>query len=62
MCYIYNVTNKNVLTSIMQTFEDGITNKIIGFFDNNEPGNMVLIRINGCGTEAFLDRAKEVVL
>jgi len=41
-------------------YESGITNKMLGFYEKGNPDNIVLIRINGNGTDKFLDRTAEV--
>nr|CAB3243896.1 ethanolamine kinase 1 [Phallusia mammillata] len=41
-------------------FENGITNKLYGFHKCDEKNDTILVRINGSGTERFLDRSAEV--
>ena len=41
-------------------FEDGITNKLIGVYVDDEFDQMVLVRINGNSTEKFIRRDLEV--
>lgn len=47
-------------------FEDGTTNKLVALFDSNkgfvESGkDVILVRINGVGTEAYVDRDSELL-
>ena len=47
-------------------FEDGTTNKLVALFDGNkgfvESGkDVILVRINGVGTENYIDRDSEVL-
>ena len=50
----------------VKVFDDGITNKLVAVFDR-ERGlkgsreDVVLLRINGLGTSAFIDRKDEIV-
>lgn len=45
-----------------KTFEDGITNKLIGVYPSNESSdNMILLRFNGKDTERFISREMEIV-
>ena len=41
-------------------FEDGITNKLLGVYIDGHYDQMVLVRINGNGTEKFIRRDLEV--
>lgn len=41
---------------------DGITNVLLGFYTNGREDDMVLLRMNGKGTDAFLDRRSEVIV
>ncbi|CAK8671283.1 unnamed protein product [Clavelina lepadiformis] len=43
-----------------QVFSNGITNKMFGFHYKNNKGEIILVRVNGNGTEIFLDREEEV--
>ena len=42
-----------------QIFTDGITNKLIGIYENDKK-DMILIRIYGQGSELFIDRKTEI--
>ena len=49
-----------------RVFEDGTTNKLIALFDRNKGfvqsgKEVVLVRINGVGTEAYVDRDSELL-
>jgi len=44
----------------LKVFDNGITNKMFGFYLKDKSEETVLIRINGSGTETFLDRSAEV--
>lgn len=46
---------------VQQVFNDGITNQLIGMFQN-DPLNMILVRIYGKDTELIIDRKKETIL
>lgn len=41
-------------------FTDGITNKLVGCYLKSDPQDVVLIRVNGEGTELIIDRDMEV--
>lgn len=43
-------------------FTDGLTNTLHGFCLESNKDDMVLLRMNGDGTENFLNRKKEIVL
>lgn len=43
-----------------KVFTDGITNRLIGVCQMNNPADMILIRVYGEKTDLFIDRAKEV--
>ena len=43
-----------------QEFHNGITNKLFGFHCKDDKSDTVLVRINGNGTDRFLDRKAEV--
>ena len=45
-----------------KVFNDGITNTLQGFHLAGQNDDMVLLRANGEGTEAFLDRRGEIVV
>ena len=49
-----------------KTFSEGITNVLVGFYESREgsrdKGDMVLLRMNGKGTDKFLDRRKEILV
>lgn len=56
--------NPDSLTS--KVFEEGVTNKLVAIYEkskgiNHPDGNVVLLRINGQGTESFIDREDEIV-
>lgn len=46
----------------VKLFMDGITNVLMGFYTSGQEDDMVLLRMNGKGTEAFLDRRTEVIV
>ena len=43
-------------------FTEGITNVLLGFHMAGRNDDMVLLRLNGEGTDAFLDRRSEIVV
>ena len=50
----------------VKVFDEGITNKLVAIFDRdrglkNSREDVVLLRINGLGTSAFIDRKDEIV-
>ena len=45
-----------------KTFEDGITNKLVGVYVDGCFDQMILVRINGNGTEKFIRRDLELVV
>ena len=50
----------------VKVFDEGITNKLVGIFDKekglkNSREEVVLLRINGLGTSAFINRTDEIV-
>lgn len=52
-------SDRKVLTRI---FTDGITNILHGFYLESDKDDIILLRINGEGTEQFLDRRKEIII
>ena len=42
-----------------QTFTDGITNKLLGCFQKSAPDDLVLVRVNGEGSDLIIDRKEE---
>ncbi|KAL5502997.1 hypothetical protein EMCRGX_G009869 [Ephydatia muelleri] len=45
-----------------KVFNDGVTNKLMGLYHEDGPkDDMVLMRINGPGTETFIDRDAELI-
>ena len=49
-----------------RVFEDGTTNKLVGVFEKGKsledsPKEVVLVRTNGAGTDAFIDRCSELI-
>ena len=50
----------NGKTMKIKVFEDGITNKLVGIYIDGAFDQMVLIRINGDGTENYLRRDLEI--
>ena len=47
---------------VTRVFEDGITNVLRGFHVAGQSDDIVLVRVNGEGTDAFLDRRGEIVV
>lgn len=43
-------------------FCDGITNSLFGFYASRDKSDLVLVRVNGEGTETFIDRHNEIVV
>ena len=44
---------------ICQVFTDGITNKLLGCYLDANPDEMVLVRVNGEGSDIIIDRNEE---
>lgn len=42
-----------------QVFTDGITNKLLGCYLEDEESSMILVRVNGEGTDIIINRAEE---
>lgn len=44
----------------VRIFEDGVTNKLVGIHERENQEDMVLLRLNGDGTENFIERELEM--
>ncbi|XP_059170691.1 ethanolamine kinase 1-like isoform X2 [Physella acuta] len=47
------------LNSYQEVFTDGITNKLLGCYLEDDESTMVLVRVNGEGTDIIINRAEE---
>ncbi|UYV76255.1 ETNK2 [Cordylochernes scorpioides] len=45
---------------ISQDFTDGCTNRLVGCYVEDQPWDMVLVRVYGEGTDLFIDREQEI--
>ena len=43
-----------------KTFNDGITNKLMGVYERANKDDMIVIRVYGQGSDLFIDRQAEV--
>lgn len=46
--------------SLFQSFTDGTTNKLVGYYVDNSPEDVVLVRVYGNKTELIVDRDNEL--
>lgn len=45
-----------------KVFEEGVTNTLVGIYEKPRKEDMVLLRINGEGTDLFIDRRGEILV
>ena len=66
-CYVNDstATDSTATSSLtfvfcVQRFKDGITNKLVGCYQKPDQTDIVLVRVNGEGTETIIDREAEI--
>lgn len=56
---VTNSVKSNIFTFSFQIFTDGITNQLLGCFNCQNEGDVVLVRVYGCNTDLLIDREAE---